>query len=104
MVDMSIAAELSMPWPLPEYEYSLRKALHAWEKKHFNRPSWCSHCKQFIHASVAKQGYECLKCKTRVHSNCYPQAKAKNCWNDRNEFANEYLFALDKVFINVLCV
>jgi len=75
--------ELSLPWPLPEYDYPMKKSPHVWEQKHFSKPTWCSHCTTLIKTPVGKQGYECQKCKKQVHSKCFPQVKAKNCWDEK---------------------
>ncbi|KAI6652360.1 protein kinase C [Oopsacas minuta] len=42
---------------------------HLFELHFFTRPTWCSHCTQFIFG-LGKQGYQCLKCKYAVHKYC----------------------------------
>lgn len=75
--------ELNTPWPLPEFEYPLKKAPHAWvERLFFLSPTWCGHCLLFVYSSVGKQGFECSKCKMCVHLKCFDEVKSKNCWND----------------------
>merc|ERR1711988_648137 len=48
--------------------------IHQFVKKHFNKPTWCSHCKEFIWG-LGKQGYECKVCKIPVHGRCVQGTK-----------------------------
>jgi len=48
---------------------------HAFEKVHFNKPTWCDTCGGFIWG-VGKQGYRCTACKRAVHSD--PECRKKS--------------------------
>jgi len=42
---------------------------HTFSKKHFSKPTWCAHCKQFIWG-LGKQGYGCKVCSFPAHPKC----------------------------------
>eukprot|EP01104_Vermistella_antarctica_P004277 TRINITY_DN14760_c0_g1_i1.p1 TRINITY_DN14760_c0_g1~~TRINITY_DN14760_c0_g1_i1.p1 ORF type:complete len:615 (+),score=146.70 TRINITY_DN14760_c0_g1_i1:76-1920(+) len=43
---------------------------HQFKKHHFNKPTWCDRCDQFIWG-LGKQGYYCKACKYGAHPKCY---------------------------------
>lgn len=47
---------------------------HNFLKHHFNRPTWCKLCDEFIWG-LGKQGYRCDKCKFAVHKKCLEKVK-----------------------------
>lgn len=49
---------------------TMKKGQHCFAKHHFNKPTWCDYCGDFIWG-LGKQGYFCFQCKWSLHKKCW---------------------------------
>eukprot|EP01103_Thecamoeba_quadrilineata_P011554 TRINITY_DN2786_c0_g1_i1.p2 TRINITY_DN2786_c0_g1~~TRINITY_DN2786_c0_g1_i1.p2 ORF type:complete len:429 (+),score=75.65 TRINITY_DN2786_c0_g1_i1:200-1486(+) len=66
---------LSSPAPIEE---------HKWVLIHFNKPTWCKNCTNFIWG-LGKQGYQCQICKYPAHKRCYEKVNSHCCFDPIRE-------------------
>eukprot|EP01103_Thecamoeba_quadrilineata_P009895 TRINITY_DN2018_c0_g1_i2.p1 TRINITY_DN2018_c0_g1~~TRINITY_DN2018_c0_g1_i2.p1 ORF type:complete len:135 (+),score=32.06 TRINITY_DN2018_c0_g1_i2:117-521(+) len=64
---------------------------HVFVKKHFKKPTWCSHCSSFIWG-LRKQGFACTNCDFPCHKgSCVQEASKCLCSGKKQKWDREEL-------------